>query len=145
MTDTTTEITDPVDDQLDEQVEPVVEDQLEDDTSTDDTDEMFPRSVVEKLRKENAEARVKAKDRDDLAQRLHVALVAATGRLADPTDLEFDQTHLDDPDALTAAIDALVDRKPHLASRRPTGSIGQGVSAPAHSVDLAGILRTNAN
>ena len=50
----------------------------------------------------------------------------ATGRLADPTDLEFDEDHLDDPDALAAAIDDLLARKPHLASRKPVGDIGQG-------------------
>ena len=106
--------------------------------------ETFPREYVEKLRKENADARVKAKRADDLAARLHTALVAATGRLADPSDLEFDDAHLDDEDALNAAVDALLARKPHLASRRPVGSIGQGATAPADSVSLAGILRQNA-
>ena len=37
------------------------------------------------------------------AQRLHTELVRATGKLADPTDLEFAEEHLDDPDALAAA------------------------------------------
>lgn len=104
----------------------------------------FPRSYVDKLRKEAADARVKVKDRDDLAARLHSSLVAATGRLADPSDLPFDEAHLGDPDALTAAVDELLARKPHLASRRPVGDVGQGVSVPASSVDLAGILRHNA-
>lgn len=108
-------------------------------------DETFPREYVEKLRKENADARVKAKRADDLAARLHTALVAATGRLADPSDLEFDDAHLDDPNALNAAVDALLARKPHLASRRPVGSIGQGATTPADSVSLAGILRHNAH
>ncbi|RYI24606.1 hypothetical protein EVU97_01970 [Dermacoccus sp. 147Ba] len=107
-------------------------------------DETFPREYVEKLRKENADARVKAKRADDLAARLHTALVAATGRLADPSDLPFDDAHLEDADALNAAVDALLARKPHLASRRPVGSIGQGATAPADSVSLAGILRHNA-
>ncbi|MBZ4498038.1 hypothetical protein [Dermacoccus sp. Tok2021] len=107
-------------------------------------DETFPREYVEKLRKENADARVKAKRADDLAARLHTALVAATGRLADPSDLPFDDAHLEDEDALNAAVDALLARKPHLASRRPVGSIGQGATAPADSVSLAGILRQNA-
>ena len=30
------------------------------------------------------------------------------GQLADPTDLEFDEDHLDDPDALAAAVDDLL-------------------------------------
>lgn len=88
--------------------------------------EMFPRQVVEDLRKENGKYRQRAQQADTLAARLHTELVKATGRLADPTDLPFDESHLDDGDSLTAAIDALLEAKPHLASRRPTGDIGQG-------------------
>lgn len=116
-----------------------------DEQTVDDDADTFPRAYVDKLRKEAADARVKAKDRDDIAARLHTSLVAASGRLADPSDLPFDETHLSDPDALTAALDELLARKPHLASRRPVGDIGQGVSAVTSSVDLAGILRANAN
>lgn len=113
---------------------------------TTETDpETFPREYVVKLRQENAEARTKAKRVDDLATRLHTALVTATGRLADPTDLPFDENHLEDPEALTAAIDDLLARKSHLASRRPSGDIGQGITSPPDdSVSLAGILRSNA-
>lgn len=96
-------------------------------TSTDETaGDTFPRPVVEELRRENAKYRDRAKRADDLAHRLHTELVRATGRLADPTDLEFNADHLDDPEALAAAIDELLEAKPHLASRRPTGDIGQG-------------------
>ena len=49
--------------------------------------------------------------------------------MADPTDLEFDEDHLDDPDALAAAVDDLLACKPQLASRRPTGEIGQGLTS----------------
>ena len=125
----------------------VIEDATEGVTTTDapeDDAETFPREYVEKLRKENADARVKAKRADDLAERLHTALVAATGRLADPSDLPFDDAHLEDADALNAAVDALLARKPHLASRRPVGAIGQGATSPADRVSLAGILRSNA-
>lgn len=116
-----------------------------DERTVDDDADTFPRAYVDKLRKEAADARVKAKDRDEIAARLHTSLVAASGRLADPSDLPFDEAHLSDPDALTAALDELLARKPHLASRRPVGDIGQGVSAVTSSVDLAGILRANAN
>ncbi|WP_281712131.1 hypothetical protein [Dermacoccus nishinomiyaensis] len=116
-----------------------------DEQTVDDDADAFPRAYVDKLRKEAADARVKAKDRDDIAARLHTSLVAASGRLADPSDLPFDEAHLSDPDALTGALDELLARKPHLASRRPVGDIGQGVSAVTSSVDLAGILRHNAN
>ena len=107
--------------------------------------ETFPRKVVEDLRRENANYRTKAQRADDLAARLHSALVAATGRLADPSDLPFEESHVDDPEALTAAIDELLTRKPHLASRRPVGDVGQGASASADTVDLAEMLRARAN
>ena len=110
----------------------------------DKAPETFPREYVEKLREESAKHRTRAADRDDLAQRLHVALVTAAGRLADPSDLAFDEVHLADPQALGNAIDVLLARKPHLASRRPSGDVGQGASASANPVDLAGILRIGA-
>ena len=70
--------------------------------------ETFPREVVEKLRQENGRYRQRAQQADTLARRLHLELVRATGRLADPSDLEFDEEHLDDPDALVAAVDELL-------------------------------------
>jgi len=106
--------------------------------------ESFPREYVEKLRKSEAGYRERAQRADTLAERLHGALVAATGRLADPTDLPYDEAHLDDEDALAAAVDELLARKPHLASRRPTGDVGQGAASSGDSVDLAGILRAHA-
>ena len=39
--------------------------------------------------------------------RLHVALTSAGGHLADPTNLPFDDAHLDD-DAMKAALDDLL-------------------------------------
>lgn len=137
---------DPTGEITDEQVtdEQTDDTTADDEQATDEAAETFPREYVEKLRKEAADARVKAKRADDLAVRLHTALVAATGRLADPSDLPFDEAHLKDADALTAAVDELLARKPHLASRRPVGAIGQGATSNAPSVDLAGILRQNA-
>jgi hypothetical protein len=121
------------------------EPESETDEPTDDEPDSFPRAYVEQLRRENAEQRVKAKRADELGQRLHLALVAATGRLADADDLPFDPAHLEDPEALTAAIDALLARKPHLASRRPAGDIGQGAGRVSEDVSLAGILRASAS
>lgn len=106
--------------------------------------ETFPREYVEQLRQESGRYRQRAQRADDLAQRLHLALVTATGKLADPTDLPFDETHLDDAETLTAAIDDLLNRKPHLATRRPSGDVGQGASSTGDTVSLAGILRANA-
>jgi len=48
---------------------------------------------------------VKAQARRHVARRLHVALTSAAGRLADPTNLSFDDAHLDD--AMKAALDDL--------------------------------------
>ncbi|WP_206064968.1 hypothetical protein [Nocardioides sp. JQ2195] len=122
--------------------EPVVETE---ETETPETDpETFPLEYVQKLRDESAKYRTRAQRADDLAQRLHVSLVAASGRLADPDDLPFNEAHIDDPEALTAAIDDLLTRKPHLVSRTPVGDVGQGATQGEATVDLAGMLRRNA-
>lgn len=134
-----------------------IADQIEDDTQTDETETSdddeteddtttFSRTYVEKLRRESAGYRERANQADELGRRLHTALVAATGRMADPTDLAYEPTHLDDEDALIAAIDELLAAKPHLASRRPFGDVGQGnrgkpTDAP---VNLADLLRARA-
>lgn len=100
-------------------------DQGQDDPGSDEQD-TFPRAYVEKLRKENADYRGRAKRADEFAHRLHAALVAADGRLADPSDLEFDDAHLDDPDALCGAITDLVKRKPGLRAQQVRGDVGAG-------------------
>ncbi|UUO03634.1 hypothetical protein M4D79_12130 [Mycolicibacterium novocastrense] len=107
-----------------------------------DEPETFPRQYVLGLRSEAARYRERAKTAE---RRLHTALVAATGRLADPEDMPFDAAHLDDADALNAAIDELLTRKPHLKSRRVSGDVGQGDrgASPA-TVNLLGMLRQRA-
>jgi hypothetical protein len=108
----------------------------------DQEPDTFPREVVEQLRQENGKYRQRAQQADQLSQRLHLELVRATGRLADPTDLEFNEDHLDDPDALTAAVDDLLAKKPHLASRKPVGDIGQGQrGAASEPFSLLGLLK----
>lgn len=87
----------------------------------------FDRSYVEKLRKESAKYRDKAKRTEELEKRLHHALVAQDGRLADPDDLEFNPEHLDDAGALSDAIANLVAKKPGLRAQRLSGDIGAGV------------------
>ena len=117
------------------------QDRIEDTEGEEDADKSFPKPYVDKLRKEAADNRAKAKRTDDLAARLHTALVQATGKLADPADLPFDESHLDDAEALDAAIEELISQKPHLASRTPRGNIGQGVTATAEDdFSLAGWL-----
>lgn len=112
--------------------------------SPEDADS-FPRDYVERLRDENARYRQRAGRADEFAAALWTANVAATGRLADPTDLAMpDDADPLDADVLTAAVDDLLTRKPHLASRRPRGQIGQGETGSTASVDLAGMLRSRA-
>ena len=130
-----------VTEETEEQVETPDEETEE---TTEEEPETFPREYVERLRREAAEHRTRAQRADDLAGRLHTALVTATGRLADPTDLPYDEAHLEDAETLTTAIDDLLARKPHLASRRVTGDVGQGASKSGETVDLAGMLRARA-
>ena len=120
---------------------PAVEESAEEPTEEQDT---FPRDYVEKLRDENAKYRQRAQKADDLAHRLHNALTEATGRLADPSDLPYEESHLDDPEALQRAIQELLAKKPHLGSRKPAGNIGQGVSSSTDAVDLAAMMRARA-
>lgn len=110
-----------------------------------DDAETFPRDYVVKLREESAKYRQRAADRDEVATRLHTALVAATGRLQDPSDLPFDEAHLSDAEALSTAVDTLLQVKPHLATRKPSGNIGQGVSGVPDMVSLSGLLKANAS
>ncbi|AZL10557.1 hypothetical protein [Brevibacterium aurantiacum] len=111
---------------------------------SDDEPDTFPREYVEKLRDENARYRQRASQADDLAAKLHTALVTATGRLMDPSDLEFDEAHLEDPEELTAAIDELLEAKPYLGKRTPKGDIGQGASGGSGTVNLVDIMRSQA-
>lgn len=98
----------------------------------------FTPEYVGKLREESATTRTRLRDRE---QAMHRLLVEQTGRLADPADLAFDATHLDDPEALGAAIDALLEAKPHLRARQ-FGGVEQGPTGkPTAEVDLLGTLR----
>lgn len=116
-----------------------------------DTDEpeTFDREYVQKLRDEAAGHRVKAKRADTLAARLATAYAAGTGRLADPTDLPFTEELLDDDGLVdegkvSAAVDELITRKPHLARRRPSGDVGQGARPETDDVGLGALLRRGA-
>lgn len=137
MTDTPTEPTD-VDTEV--AAEPSID---------KDQVELFDADYVAKLRNEAAEHRVKAKRSDDLARQLVRALAKADGRLIDADDLAYDANYLDDDglvdvEKVSAAIDTLVERKPHLAAQRPTSTLPQGARPEPDRVDLHGILRSNA-
>jgi hypothetical protein len=101
------------------------------DEEPDDAD-TFPRAYVEKLRNESKGYRERAKtaeaNLDATLRELFAVKVAATGKLADSEDLPYDAELLADEDKLTEAIDELIKRKPHLAARRVSGSVGQGVT-----------------
>lgn len=127
------------------QSDPIVEGDHVDPSNEMVDGDTFPRDYVLKLRDENAKYRQRAQDRDELAKQLHTALVTATGRLQDPSDLAFDEDHLRDLPRMVAAIDDLLATKPHLASRKPAGDIGQGVSVASDTFSLLGALRTNAS
>lgn len=103
-------------------------DTTEDEPANGDT---FSRAYVEKLRRQAEGLRSRAQDAEaraeDLSQRLHTALVAATGRLQDAGDLAYSPEHLESDETLTASIDALLSERPHLKARRITGDAGLGV------------------
>lgn len=106
----------------------------------------FPREYVESLRKENADYRNRAKaaegQADDLARRLHTTLVTATNRLENPADLPYDAMHLEDPEHLKAALDALLADRPYMAKRVVNGDAGQGNRGGADTgVNLLEMLR----
>ena len=118
------------------------------DTSTDEP-QTFDRTYVEELREQAAGYRVKAKRADVLAGRLVTAYAAATGKLADPTDLPVTDELLDDdglPDAkkIEQAIADLIVRKPHLAARRVAGDVGQGARPTEDTFSLQSLLRAGA-
>ena len=111
--------------------------------------ESFPASYVRELRTESAGYRTRAQHADALAHRLVTEIARSTGRMADPSDLPYDGSLLGedgfpDPERVATAVDDLIARKPHLADRRPRGSVDQGVRNGAEDVDLAGILRARA-
>ena len=113
------------------------------DQEQDEQQQTFDRAYVEKLRKESANYRDKAKRAQELEQRLHNALVAKDGRLADPADLEFDPDHLDNPEALSNAIANLVAKKPGLRAQRLSGDVGAGVREKPKppTTDLLSIMK----
>lgn len=124
------------------------EDQEQEAAPDEEEPEQFPRDYVKRLRKESGDYRGRAKAAEarveELEQRLHAALVKADGRLADPEDLEFAPEHLEDPEALAAAIEDLVKRKPGLRALKYSGDVGAGQRGTPKkpTTDLIEILRS---
>lgn len=116
----------------------------ESDEEQEEEPDTFDRAYVQKLRDESARYRQRAGRADELAQQLHTLLVEQTGRLADPSDLTFDEAHIEDPESLTASIDDLLSKKPHLATRIARGDIEQGATPSDPEFSLTGIMRNHA-
>lgn len=112
---------------------------------TSESEEPAERSEVGKLRRESANYRTRLRESEQRADALARELVAArireSGRLADPTDLDPDPALLEDG-ALDAAIDELIERKPHLKARS-FGNVGQHEHSTADGVSLGSLLRNN--
>ena len=102
----------------------------------------FSREYVEELRGEAAKYRTRAKHTEEVERRLHDALVRLDGRLQDATDLDFDPKRLEGDGGVEAAITALLEAKPHLAKRAPSGDVGAGVRGEVDAApDLISIMR----
>lgn len=127
-------------------------DEPEPDPDTPDNDEQrdhFPRDYVERLRGESHRYRKRAQSAElrstELADALWTARVAATDRLADAGDLPLpDEADPLDAEALDAAIDGLLEAKPHLAARRARGDVGAHSRAERPTPNLAEMMRARA-
>ncbi|MBB2992361.1 hypothetical protein FHR72_003860 [Mycolicibacterium iranicum] len=120
-----------VDDDVDVDVDEVSDDA--NDVEDKQDGDSFPRSYVEQLRTEAKTNRQRAEAAEQTLDRVQRALftsqVRATGKLADPTDLEYNEELLNDDDALTTAIDELLKKRPHYAAKKiKGGDVGQGVT-----------------
>ena len=117
------------------------------DPEPEDEGETFTRDYVHEIRREAARYRTRAAEAETEAETLRDALwtarVAATGRLMDPADLPRPEGADLEPETVAAAVDALLEQRPHYGRRRITGRIGQGEGVPPTGVSLSGLLRGN--
>lgn len=124
---------------------PADDEQPADSEESEDEQGGDERSEIGKVRREAAAYRTKLRDAekrvDELSRRLVAARVKESGRLADPDDMPYDESLLDD-DNLTAAIDDLLERKPHLKARS-FGNVGQHDQKRGESVSLGSLLRAS--
>lgn len=120
------------------------------DEDEDQDGDTFPRSYVKRLRARSAGYRTRANTAEartaELERALFIERVRALDVLADPSDLPYDPEALDDPDALRAAVDELVAKRPHLR-RRGVADPGTGHREQHEGgdpVSLLGIMRGGA-
>lgn len=118
-----------------------------DDDPPNDDEQSGDNPELSKVRREAASWRTQFREAEKQLEatrrELFVQQVKATGKLADHTDMPFDAELVDDPDELEAAIDALLEAKPHLKART-FGNIGQHDRPKETGVSLGSILRNNA-
>lgn len=118
------------------------------DDHDDEGDDESPGGELTRARRQAARYRRELRDAETRAGELEAALWRARleldGRLADPDDLELVPELVDDPDGMRQAVDALLERKPHLRSRRIRDRAGQGEGNTSASVSLAELLARGA-
>lgn len=120
----------------DTEVEPATSPEPEASPATDASvagePEVFDKAYVSKLREENSKHR---RQNNALADRLlEITVNSVATELADPADLLtyvdratlLDEDGLPDSELIAAAVEDLLERKPHLRSRGARGDIDQG-------------------
>lgn len=117
----------------------------------DETGKTFDYDYVKSLREESQGYRTQLREQQSTAETLRASLwatkLAAMGKLADPTDLPMPEgADPTDDDAMSAAVDDLLSRKPHLAARRARGDIGQHETpdSDGDSFSLLGTMQAHA-
>ena len=130
-----------------EATKPGVTETTEDTTedTTEGTEQTFAKEYVDKIRREAQGLRDRAKTAetrvDELSRALFTARAAATGKLVDASALAFDPA-LDDGDKISAAVDSLLESKPYLRSRVPSGNVGQGAKDARQPTSLLSHLKS---
>lgn len=104
----------------------VVEDESTDHDTPEEVDSVVEPEAVEEVEEETPNPSPEAVEPSEVHTALHTALVKLDGRLSDPNALPYDEAHLTDDEALTAAITALIERSPHLSATAVAGDVGQG-------------------
>lgn len=120
----------------------VVEDESTDHDNGEPGDKGVEPEAVAEDEAETANPAPEAVEPSEVHTALHAALVKLDGRLSDPNALAYDEAHLTDAEALSAAIGALIERSPHLSATAVAGDVGQGDrgGAPA-PFDLIATMR----
>lgn len=131
---------------------PPADETTEDGTPMTDEDEgtTFDREYVQRLRSESAGHRKRAREAeatiDGLRRELWTHHVRETGLLADPEDLPYNPEAAGDPEAVKAAAEALIARKPHMRRTGTSGPLPEAATRTpsAGGVSWSSLLRSGA-